>query len=181
MKKVFLALMCFSLFACEAIEDAVENALEESIEIDETVSEDFEIPILEAGDTTLDPISLDLTEVNDAIEEYTTDNYSVDEVVIDRLVLEIDEEGKNFDFLDSFEVSIASGTLEGTVIASLDNIPNGATSLNAEITDNLIDLLDILNSDEVDLEISIETNSIVEETIAIEIISDFLIGLDIEL
>ena len=181
MKKVFLALMCFSLFACEAIEDAVENALEESIEIEETVSEDLEIPILEQGENILDVITIDLTDVNSIIEDYTSDNYSIDELEIEDLVLSIQDADQTFDFLDSFEVSIASGDLAGTVIASLDNIPEGATSLNAEITDNLIDLIEILDNNEVDLEVSLQTNSSTDQIIDVEIITDFLVGLDIDL
>ena len=181
MKKVFLALVCFSLFACEAIEDAVENALEESIEIEETVSEDLEIPILEQGENILDVITIDLTDVNSIIEDYTSDNYSIDELEIEDLVLSIQDADQTFDFLDSFEVSIASGDLAGTVIASLDNIPEGATSLNAEITDNLIDLIEILDNNEVDLEVSLQTNSSTDQIIDVEIITDFLVGLDIDL
>ncbi len=183
MKKIILALSLCTLISCDEVKDSIESKLEDSIEIPpQEVSEEFDIPMItEIGETTLDPINVDVSALNDVIDEYTTDNYSLDELLVEGIDLSITEDGHNFDFLEDLEIIISSGDLAGTVLASVDDIPDGATELTLDIPEDLGNLLDLLENDNFDIEITVDVNDILDESIPIEFTSEFLAGLDIEL
>ncbi|MDT0293843.1 hypothetical protein ACFQ3R_10675 [Mesonia ostreae] len=89
------------------------------------------------------PIETDV-DLRGAIEdELGTDEAldQVDEIELDNMALELvsADDQENFDFIDSVTISVRTNGLDIKQVASLDNVPEGATRIELNTTDDFVD------------------------------------------
>ena len=184
MKKLnFIVLASILSFVSCDIKQEIENLIEENAEVNETIEEDFEVPVIETiGEQEPIIIPVDTTELTDAIEEEGGDFASLDSASIEDIQIAIPEgSDATFNFLESASVVISSGEFAGTVLATIDTIPENATILDLTPTDEAANLVELLESGNFDLEVNFVADETLAEPLQIELISEFLVGFDIEL
>jgi len=183
MKNFFLiaSVLVFSFTSCdiESLEEDLEDSVENSIEINQTVEEEFSIPqITEIGEQEPVEVSIDTQEILDALSE--TDQATLESVSLEDAQIVIPEGiDATFDFLESLSIVITSGDFAGTELASITEIPEGATELSLTVTEGAPNLVELIESGDFEIEINYTVDELLAEGLDLEIISDFLVDLGI--
>lgn len=181
MKKLILiaSALIFSFTSCD-IKDEVESVINDNISpVEKEVSEDFSIPALVAGNQKLDPIKVDTSAINEEIDN--VENASIEQVSIDDLEIAITTEGATFDFLNSIEIVIINAAGEEETLFNFDDIPEGATSLKLPEGTEIDNLKDLLEGDNFELGFNLDVKETFTDPIELELISNFLVQLGVNL
>lgn len=185
MKKLNLILIALviNFMSCDNVKDEAEKLIENQIQIEETVEEEFSIPVVSGvGEQEPIVIPIDVAELTAAIEDQGNDVAAIGSASIEDVQIAIPEgSDANFDFLESAELIISSGEFAGTVIATIDDIPEGATVLDLVPAEGAADLVELIESGDFDITINFTTDEELSEPLTLELISEFLIGIDVEL
>lgn len=181
MKKLILigSLVSLLFTSCD-LKDEVEDAINENIPpVEQEVTEDFSIPALVEGDQTIDPISIDISAVKEEID--AVDNASIEEVSIDDLQISIATEGTTFNFLNSLELFYTNSEGEDETLFVFDDIPVDATTLQLPEGEEIDDLEDLLEGDDFELGFNLDVKESFVEPIELELISNFLVQLGVNI
>lgn len=140
MKKSFfsatlLVLLALVTFSCEKINDLL------TFEVSDTQS--FKIPATPLVGGVPLTLTLPVPVTNKASETFSKNNTSADlvkDVSLSKLTLTItDPDTENFDFLKSIKISIGTDQNDKVVMAQLDNVPQGATTIELQSTNAKLD------------------------------------------
>ncbi|MCR5888395.1 hypothetical protein LRS06_11585 [Hymenobacter sp. J193] len=140
MKKSFLSaalLMVLALvtFSCDKINDLL------TFEISDT--QDFKIPATPLAGGLPVTLTLPVPVTNKASETFSNNNTKADlvkDVTLSKLTLTItDPDTENFDFLKSIKISIGTDQNDKVVMAQLDDVPRGVTTIELKSTNAKLD------------------------------------------
>ncbi len=181
MKRVLWGIaLFFSLVSCD-FEEEVQEALINSIRINQNVEELFTIPVIEElGEQEPIVIPIDTEELLDEINESET--ATLESAFLGDTVISIPEgSDATFDFLDSLSIVISSGPFAGVMLARISNIPEGATELTLTLAEDAPDIADIIESGDFDLEINYSVNDYLDEPLVLELIANLLVDLGLSI
>lgn len=177
--------LAFSFISCDLDGEKVEDLVANSIDVHQDVEENFVLPaILLVGDQDPITVPVDTNALLDQIKD--VEGGGIDSALIEDTKLVIangEDDNANFDFLEELSIVISSGTFTGTTLASVGDIPEGATELDlilADFDDNF-DLVKLIESGDFDLEVQYSADEILAEPLNIDLISSFLVGVDLDL
>lgn len=104
-------------------------------------------------------------QLDSLLSDYGLDRESLDSVTVKEALVEVSTEGVNFDFLDSFEVTIQTGNGDPKVIAWTDVVDEGVTLLNLSLSED--EIKDFLLEDEFTLSLNGLVNTAISEPVDI--------------